>query len=142
MRTIMLATTLALMTPIAAATDLADLRWRHRVVVVTDAEVAARQRTEQARDPSGWAERQLVLVELTGERATVDGEPAGLDVARTLDRLELNGATVALVGLDGGVKERRTAAFTNDELYAAVDAMPMRRGERANSGSGGRCLDA
>lgn len=127
MRTTVLAAMLALMTPIAAATDLSHLRWRHRLVVVTSADAATRQRAERSRDPAGWSERRLVLVELTGEHATIDAAPVSIDVAATREMLGLSGAAVALVGLDGGVKERRAEAFSNDELYAAVDAMPMRR---------------
>lgn len=129
MRTILLAATLALMTQIAHAADLVDLRWRHRLVVVTSTDAATRQRAERSRDPAGWSERQLVLVELTGEHATIDAAPASIDVAATRERLALSGAAVALVGLDGGVKKHRAEAFSNEELYAAVDAMPMRRGE-------------
>lgn len=129
MRTLLLATVMALMTQSNAAADLADLRWRHRLVVTASADTAAAQCAERSRDLGGWAERQLVLVELMAENAMIDGRPADLDVAAAREKLGLDGATaVALVGLDGGVKQRRQDAFPNAELFAAVDAMPMRRG--------------
>ena len=31
-----------------------------------------------------------------------------------------------LVGKDGGIKERRTEKFEIEELFAIIDAMPMR----------------
>ncbi len=36
---------------------------------------------------------------------------------------------VQLIGLDGGVKLEKTTPLTMDELYAIIDAMPMRRRE-------------
>lgn len=129
MRTLLLTTVTALMTQPNAAADLADLRWRHRLVVTASADAVAAQRAERSRDVGGWAERQLVLVELTTENAMIDGKPADLNVAAAREKLGLDRDTaVALVGLDGGVKQRRERAFTNNELFAAVDAMPMRRG--------------
>lgn len=117
------------MTLPAAASDLADLRWRHRLVVVTTTEGAAAQSAEQARDTAGWSQRQLVLVDLTGGTATVDGEAADLNAAAARATLRLDDrAPVVLVGLDGSVKQRRVDAFTNAELFAAVHVMPMRRG--------------
>ena len=36
---------------------------------------------------------------------------------------------MVLVGLDGGVKERRQSAMSGEELWGLIDAMPMRRDE-------------
>jgi hypothetical protein len=38
--------------------------------------------------------------------------------------------SVVLIGKDGGEKLRRSTPLSPDELFALVDAMPMRRAER------------
>lgn len=40
--------------------------------------------------------------------------------------------TVVLIGLDGGIKLRRTEVVTRDEFFDVIDAMPMRRAELKN----------
>jgi hypothetical protein len=44
--------------------------------------------------------------------------------------------TVHLVGKDGGVKLRREGPLALDELFAVIDAMPMRREERRQRSGG------
>lgn len=44
-------------------------------------------------------------------------------------RLSAKSFSVVLIGKDGGEKLRRTAVVAPEELFALVDAMPMRRAE-------------
>ena len=44
-------------------------------------------------------------------------------------RVDENTFTFILVGKDGSEKMRSDTVVTRDELYAIIDAMPMRRGE-------------
>ena len=44
-------------------------------------------------------------------------------------RLDAKTFSVVLIGKDGGEKLRRTTPLTTEELFALVDAMPMRRAD-------------
>ena len=122
-------------TTLAAGSPLADLQWQARLVVVTAADPSdpqlLAQRERRQGDLAGWRERAIRLVEVTGEEVRVDGQPSDLSAARlrTVFGLPADRFMAALVGLDGGVKARRHDAFSNPGLYAAIDAMPMRRQE-------------
>ena len=112
------------MIPGSAESDpLAPYRWKNRVVVLSapnasDATLAKQQALLQS-DPSGLSNRDLVIVELLGNRR---------DKARKDLRLS-EGFSAVLVGKDGGVKLRSNDPITLTELYGLVDAMPMRQRE-------------
>ena len=128
-------TTLALLALLAAATTasagpLDPWRWERRVLVVAapdagDADLRV-QRTLLAEDPQGLAERDVLVVEVTG-----DGADRGLDAGALRSDLGLPNDTFAvrLVGKDGGVKLRADAPVPLAELYDLIDAMPMRQDE-------------
>ena len=128
-------TTLALAALLAAATTasagpLDPWRWERRVLVVaapdaTDADLRV-QRTLLAEDPQGLAERDLLVVEVTG-----DGADHGLDAGALRSDLDLpdDAFAVRLVGKDGGVKLRADAPVPLAELYDLIDSMPMRQDE-------------
>jgi hypothetical protein len=98
--------------------DLSAHRWRSRVIVLSapsasDAELGRARRL--LADRAGEAEeRDVVVVEV----------------------LRPGPFAVHLVGKDGGVKLRRAGRFDPDELWAAIDAMPMRREEKRQRGGG------
>ncbi len=48
-------------------------------------------------------------------------------------RFDAKSFSIILVGKDGGEKLRRTTPLPPDELFALVDAMPMRRAEMRES---------
>jgi len=96
-----------------ALPDLAAHQWRHRVLVID----APEQLTEDYR-------RQL---------ASLDAAKAGLE-ERDLHLVTRTGAPafrVRLVGKDGGVKLDQATPIEVTTLFALIDAMPMRRAERA-----------
>jgi hypothetical protein len=62
------------------------------------------------------------------------GEAEARDVV-VVELLRPGPFAVHLVGKDGGVKLRREA-FDLDELWSAIDAMPMRREEQRRRGGG------
>lgn len=107
---------LALATAAAAAnTDLPDLedhRWKHRVLVIdTPATTAPAYQAQAAALLPAWPgllERDLHIL-------TRDSAPA---------------FRVRLVGKDGGVKLDQTTPVSVSNLFALIDAMPMRRAEK------------
>lgn len=92
---------------------------------------------------AGWEERDLRLVLLSSRGGVtverfVDGGPVGSSfgtgvAAAVSDRFGLEtsdvGINVALVGKDGGVKERWTRTVSVSTIFDLVDSMPMRRRE-------------
>ena len=120
----------------AARFNLADHVWKHRVAVVfapspDDQKYAEFLRvwTEQA---EGVSDRDLVLVAAFQSGVSRLGSgPLRADDAASLRR-KLDARTdrteFLLIGKDGGVKLRRST-LPIAELFAAIDAMPMRRAE-------------
>ena len=119
---------------LAATSPLDSYRWQSRLVVMaagaSDPQVAA-QRAQWSSDRAGWRDRDLRLVEVTGDEVRIDEEPTGLagDGVRAGLGLPVDRFEAVLVGFDGGVKARRSTAFENATLYATIDSMPMRRQE-------------
>lgn len=98
---------------------------RHAGAVLMKAQVDARR--EEMLD------RDLVFFELfaTGT-SRMDAEPLPSATAAALRARfspEPDAATLALVGKDGGVKLSRRDPAGLDEVFARIDAMPMRQAE-------------
>ncbi|WP_083803387.1 DUF4174 domain-containing protein [Sagittula stellata] len=70
----------------------------------------------------GLAERDIVVL--------TDTDPDAKGRLRA--GLAVEGFDVLLVGKDGGVKLRQSTPLSVDELFSAIDAMPMRRREMAD----------
>lgn len=110
-----------------SAPTLEAMRWDKRVVVVfaADEAMAKRQRTLFT-DTSGMAERNLHRIEVIGDRVSGTSTSA----AELRRRLQPEGDfAVLLIGKDGGVKLRSAEPVTQDQLFAIIDAMPMRASE-------------
>lgn len=108
-----------------------QLRWEKRVLLVTapDAAGLAGQRRAFERIGAGGDDRDLVLVEVVGDR--VSGASGTADALRRDYRLPTGRFEVVLIGKDGGVKRRSATPLAAADLIASIDAMPMRRaGER------------
>lgn len=74
-------------------------------------------------------DRDVVVIEIAGDRVLLDGEPAqDLHAGKLRQRyvVERNEAAVLLVGKDGGLKVKKSDVFLAEELFEAIDAMPMR----------------
>lgn len=117
---------LAAGTGAAAGDPLDAYRWRSRVLVLSapgpdDPRLAA-QRAILASGRPGIAERDLVVVEALGD---------GPEAAALRMRLGLPARSfrAVLVGKDGGAKLTSEAPIPSQDLFATIDAMPMRRSE-------------
>lgn len=112
----------------AAAAPIDAARWRDRLLLVfapaADAPDLVRQRAVEGPDSRA---RDLRVVIVAG------GEVTGAsDTAAALRRRFGVGTSefrAVLVGKDGGVKLDERAPIPADRLFAAIDAMPMRRDE-------------
>lgn len=114
-----------LMTGQSHASPLDDLRWKSRVLVVVAPagdSAAEQQRAIYQAATAGMSERAIVLEEAVGES----------DRARQIrSRLSADGKRfqVFLIGKDGHTALSSNKPLSADDLFARVDAMPMRRDE-------------
>ncbi|MCW5965007.1 MAG: DUF4174 domain-containing protein [Bryobacterales bacterium] len=116
---------------------LADLQWKHRLLLVFAANEEdarfARQYAEWQRTVAGMEERDLLWVPLmAGKPSRAAGRTINLASQEAIRRvLGVNSGefAVLLVGRDGGVKLRKAEPVEAISLFALIDAMPMRREE-------------
>ena len=125
--------------------DLMRYHWRSRPLLVFAAgdrdPQYAKLAGELSARTSDMAERDVVVVTCLGTR---DGhvrefdDPAGGEKLLTVEDVEalrlrfdveLNDFCMVLIGLDGTEKRRDAEAVPLDDLFAEIDAMPMRREE-------------
>ena len=83
------------------------------------------QKTLLAAHPQGLADRDLLVLEVLYDQLSA----ADRQALRQRVGLELPGFCVALIGKDGGVKEKSQRPITPASLFDTVDKMPMRREE-------------
>ena len=89
------------------------------------------QRLILAAAAQGAGQRDLVVVEVVGTRASGPAMPAdgSADALRRHFGVPAAAFRAVLVGKDGGAKLSEAAPIGADRLFAVVDAMPMRRQE-------------
>jgi len=107
------------------ASPLAELRWKSRVlVVVAPAEDGAAQAQRRIYEAAakGMAERSIVLAE------ALDDSARSREIR---SRLSADGRRfqVFLVGKDGHTAVASDKPLSAEDLFARVDAMPMRQDE-------------
>ena len=134
-----------------ANNPLLEARWTYRLVVVCAGETSPSEPTlidqqyeEAFLDWSGYIDRDLILVWVSpDELMTWHPKPNAVKAAILLiglsetDDTDLRGRTectaesdfVALIGKDGTVKAKSATKLANEDLFALIDAMPMRQQE-------------
>ncbi len=119
---------------------LGALGWSERILVVAEplggndyGKLASIQRGRWVAALDELALRDLRIVHLVGDQAAlVAGRQLEVEsVKRLRDRwgLPTGNWACALVGKDGGVKQRWQEMFEVEDVFDIVDAMPMRRSE-------------
>ena len=108
-----------------------DVRWEHRLLVFTGPQDAVNQQAKACRSSRDeMLERELIVVDASGDpgKLVVGVQEDIPDASIFRNRFDMNSEVfqVVLVGKDGGIKERRTEKFEIEELFAIIDAMPMR----------------
>lgn len=128
------------------AQDLADFRWKNRIVLIISAQPdlkeAERQMAEFRKVPDQLAERKVKVFLVCPSKYT---QPVGYEQdsiiawgsAQWYDRMVTRDEDfeVLLIGLDGGVKWRQSELMSNEFLFQKIDSMPMRRTEIQRKGS-------
>jgi hypothetical protein len=110
-------------------TTLETLVWKNRVLVLYSPQpndaafVLQKQRLKEQK--AQLLERDLVMIEC------VEGQLSSEDMAYLKSRFsyQSNHFGVWLIGKDGGIKSRSDKPLLAQDLFALIDAMPMRRAE-------------
>ncbi|MEL6856796.1 MAG: DUF4174 domain-containing protein [Pseudomonadota bacterium] len=134
-----------------ADNPLLEAQWTYRLVVVCGAETKPSEPTlldqqyaQASWDWPGYIDRDMILVWISPEDImTWHPKPNAVKAATLMiglaetDDTHLRQRTactadndfVALIGKDGEVKARSDRAMPNQDLFALIDAMPMRQQE-------------
>lgn len=126
-----------------AARPLNKFGWTNRPFVTIapgpEHDFLAIQRAEFSGQEARVKDRDMVLIEVVGDRVTVDGAPSVLTTAeavRSFYGVAADDFTVLLVGKDGGVKMRSRRPLRAGEIFEEIDAMPMRQREMGRGSDG------
>jgi hypothetical protein len=136
--------------PDTTAFRLADHQWRHRVLVVfAPSRDDARRQAQAVRieaAQAGFVERDLIVVTVTTDgpsraQPTPTDAPAPMPAAdaealRARFDVPPDAFRVVLVGKDGTAKRRDEAPVAPADLFATIDAMPMRQREMREDDGG------
>ena len=130
-----------LVTQNAAAYDLAQHLWQHRLLfLVSDSAadprlVAQREVIETLRDEV--IDRDLLVFELSATSGNVDGQALTAEDVAGLRRqlgVAAGDRRLILIGLDGSIKRRGELDTGLQAVFGQIDAMPMRRQELRERG--------
>jgi hypothetical protein len=118
-----------------AAQDLSEHRWKNRLVLLLVEDMSnnefIKQLAEFKNNANGLKERKIVTYVVTSEKYKslhTDNWKAATDLFINYKKNKTPFELV-LIGLDGGVKARRTNFINSEDLFAIIDAMPMRQNE-------------
>ena len=120
---------------------LENYLWKNRIVILFaphDSSVLLRKQYATLKsDFRGLKERDLLLIRVVSDQVEGEEFSRGADEAQQLRRqyqIADNAFCVVLIGKDGSEKIRSNDIVSRDELYAVIDAMPMRRQEMKKKG--------
>jgi hypothetical protein len=117
--------------------ELSEFRWENRILLIFSTNEDSSQLMDQEeallRDKAGLDERDLLIFEITRDqdiRELIHQNKyrSSADLWQSFKIIKSD-FTVILIGKDGTEKFRSTSAITSKELYAVIDAMPMRKAE-------------
>ncbi|MEO0452546.1 MAG: DUF4174 domain-containing protein [Verrucomicrobiota bacterium] len=124
------------------AQSLAELKWKKRLVIgsVENPLFLAQLRKEISKNQIEVRERKLFfLIHSDQEWSIYGSKNAPSEAVLAEVRKRLGDADLALIGLDGGTKERfRKEDFSLQVVFELIDRMPMRREELRRESEEGR----
>jgi hypothetical protein len=120
----------------AGRTALEKYRWEHRLLLVfapdADSTLYLRQQQMLLDSKPGLNERDIVVISVLRAVVEVGGKPdaaASSVELRDAFNVSPHEFRVVLIGKDGGVKLRQEEPISMADLFALIDAMPMRKQE-------------
>ncbi|MEQ8822916.1 MAG: DUF4174 domain-containing protein [Filomicrobium sp.] len=130
------AAAVALMLTATQAQAMSGYKWKNRPVVVFAGPGGEAQLAEQRRlfsgKQAGLKERDIVVIWVDHDSVrTQFGPGPGLSAAQLRTRFGVENVRfrVVLVGKDGGTKISQSRPLSVRQLFATIDAMPMRQEE-------------
>ena len=122
----------------AVAQDLSEKQWKNRLVLLLSENLSNKQLVKQLADfkeeKEQLEERKiLTYIVLPEKYKTMYGKAWRANTSLYAHYKKSNSAfELVLIGLDGGIKARKSEYLKSESLYAIIDAMPMRRTELRN----------
>ena len=120
----------------AGRTALEKYRWEHRLLLVfapdADSALYRRQQEMLLVAERGLNERDTIIISVLRAVVEVGGKPdaaASSVELRDAFNVSPHEFRVVLIGKDGGVKLRQEEPISMADLFALIDAMPMRKQE-------------
>ena len=118
------------------AQSLDDFQWKNRLVLIYDGSEKNNAYTEQVKtllsDQDGLIERKILLLRVS-DNSVSDQNGNIFDkklLEETTDLRSTSGKfEILLIGLDGGIKLRKSELVSLESLYGLIDRMPMRKAE-------------
>lgn len=122
--------------------DLSEYEWKNRVVLIItngNSNLREQQLGELHSSLREFEERKLIFFEIQPQRyrrislkLKTENQDNWMYSQQPYEKYKSkkSGFKVLLIGLDGGIKNKRTKKiFTRKELFSIIDGMPMRRRE-------------
>ncbi|NNK87282.1 MAG: DUF4174 domain-containing protein [Flavobacteriaceae bacterium] len=120
---------------VTSAQDLNSYKWKNRLVIISvndlNSSAYKRQLDLLFSDRNGLEERKIVVLAVL-DSIFKDHSNNSWFIQKGTNSFGLNSDSqfeMLLIGLDGGVKFRKSNPVTRKELYGLIDRMPMRRQE-------------
>jgi len=120
---------------------LDEYHWENRILLVK----TKNERSEKYRDQleefrgatEALKERKIILYQIVGSQydlidyANINHRESGALSNEMTDRIlnHNNQFEIILIGLDGGIKYRKTELLPTEDLFSIIDSMPMRSAE-------------
>lgn len=128
--------------------NLEKHHWSNRILIIKTKEEHSKKYQHQIDQFSNsiaeLRDRKIVIYRIIGSKYSrrdykntdvkqENHEEVSLNVAKEILK-EQNDFEIILIGLDGGIKLRKTDLVKKEELFNKIDSMPMRKAELRNSG--------
>lgn len=117
------------------AQELSSYQWKNRLVLLISSDSANSDLLKQLdsfnNHEEGLKARKIVVYQITPESFKTQGDGQWRKSAVLYDKYKKSGTPfeLILIGLDGGIKSRNTKFLPCKDLFAIIDAMPMRQNE-------------
>ena len=138
LRTIIIVSCLGFLSQSAFCQELnmTDYEWKNRLVLVIAEDHKNEKYLQQIKELTdhkpGLYERKLLIIEVQKDKYKVRDDKNEWMLSKRPYGQYSNPSSafqVLLIGLDGGIKERRSDTISAEELFQKIDAMPMRLSE-------------
>jgi len=119
--------------------NFAQHRWQNRLLIIVDKDGDSNERFEQLaklkNDLAGLKERKLLVYQLSkkgyqkGIEPKMDWLPFTDKKNKFIQKAQKESFTVYLIGLDCGIKMKKTKIVDISTIFSLIDGMPMRQAE-------------